>query len=497
MELQDYLRLLRKRWPVIVLVTLLTVAAAAGVTVLSPKVYSAHTQFFVSTSSGGDNNAVQLLQGSTFTQQRVKSYSQLLETPKVLGPVIDRLQLKTTPERLAEQVSATVPLDTVLIDVTVNDLNAQQAVDIAKALGQQFPTTIMELERVAGETVSPVKVTLVREPQVEPVPISPKPVRNIALGIVLGLLLGFGAALLRDLLDTTVKAPRDLEGITEEAVLGAISFDPDAAAHPLIVQVDPKSQRAEAFRSLRTNLQFVDVANQPRSIVITSSLPGEGKTTTAANLALTLAAGGSRVCVVEGDLRRPRLLEYFGFEGAVGLTDLLIGRGDLDDVLQQFGSSSMWILGSGEIPPNPSELLGSSMMSDVLRSLESRFDYVLVDAPPLLPVTDAAVLSTLVGGALVVIGAGVVTKDQVRRAFEALDAVQGNTLGVVLNRLPRDEVGGYGYAYDYSSESPRTNAKGKVKRRDRGRNKKRGKVVAVEQPGVERPQPARSLEPRA
>lgn len=453
MELRDYLRVIRKRWRLIAVVTLATLALAALATMLSPKVYSASTQFFVSTS--GADNADQLYLGSNFTQQRVKSYSQLLETPKVLGPVVDKLQLNTTAEQLAGQVSATVPLDTVLIEVTVTDHSPQQAALIAKTLGETFPATIDELEKVAAGKASPVKVTLVRDPIASTSPISPQPARNLALGVVLGLLLGLGAALLRDLLDTTIKTTRDLQGVTDETVIGTITYDRDAAAHPLIVQIDPKSPRAEAFRSLRTNLQFVDAANHPRSIVVTSSLPGEGKTTTTANLALTLAAGDSRVCLIEGDLRRPRLLEYLGYEGSVGLTDVLIGRAELDDVLQQFGESSMWVLGAGGIPPNPSELLGSPAMRHTLKALEARFDYVLIDAPPLLPVTDAAVLSTIVGGAVVVVGAGLVTKDHLHRALDTLTAVKGNTLGLVVNRLPRRDAGGYGsYEYTYSSESP-------------------------------------------
>lgn len=454
-DLQDYLRVVRKRWRLIALVTLAAIGLSALATVLSPKVYSAQTEFFVSTS-GGDN-AVQLLQGNTFTQQRVKSYAQLLETPKVLAPIRDKLGLDRTIDELAGQVSATVRLDTVLIEVTVTGSSPAQAAAIATALGEQFPTTIDELERVSEGQPSPVKITLVRETQVNPSPITPRPARNLALGLALGLLVGLGVALLRDHLDTTVKTSRDLDDVTQQTVIGTISFDPEASARPLIVQVDPRSQRAEAFRSLRTNLRFVDVANPPRSIVITSSLAGEGKTTTAANLALTLAQGGARVCLAEGDLRRPKLLEYLGYEGSVGLTDVLIGGAGLDEVLQQFGSSTLWVLGSGGIPPNPSELLGSPVMAETVQSLEDRFDYVLIDAPPLLPVTDAAVLSTHVDGALVVIGTGIVTKDQVRRALGALDAVNGRTLGLVLNRLPRKDAAGYGsYAYDYYGPSPGT-----------------------------------------
>lgn len=463
MELQDYLRVLRKRWQIIALVTLLGVGAAALLTALSPKSFSAQTQFFVSTS-GADNNG-SLLSGNTFTQERVKSYAQLLVTPKVLGPVIDELKLDTTPDRLASRIAATVPLDTVLIEVTVTDSTPEQAAKIANAIGAKFPATILAIEQVSAGQPSPVKVSVVREAQADLTPISPKPTRNIALGLVLGLLLGFGLALLRDILDTTIKGEHDLQGVTDKTIIGTIAFDSDAPDHPLIVQADPRSQRAEAFRSLRTNLRFVDAANHPRSIVLTSSLPGEGKSTTVANMALTMAASGQRVCIVEGDLRRPRLLDYMGLEGSVGLTDILIGRADLTDVLQQFGETSMWVLGAGAIPPNPSELLGSPIMANTLRELEARFDHVLIDAPPLLPVTDAAILTTIAGGALVVVGAGVVHKEHLRRALDALDAVNGNTLGLVLNRIPKGDGGHYGgYQYEYAAESGRERAKDRGKR---------------------------------
>ncbi len=458
MELQDYIRALRKRWPIIVLVTLLVVGATALLTVLTTKTYSSQTQFFVSTS--GADNSGSLLQGNTFSQQRVKSYAQLLDTPKVLDPVIATLKLGTTADQLAERVSATVPLDTVLIEVTVTDSSPEQAAKIADALGAQFPATIEQLEQLAAGQASPVKVTLVRTAQVDPTPVSPKPSRNLALGLVLGLLLGLGAALLRDRLDTTIKGERDAEEVTKATVIGAISYDADAPRHPLIVHADPRSPRAESFRSLRTNLRFIDAANHPRSMVFTSSVPGEGKTTTTANLALTIAAAGQQVCVVEGDLRRPRLLDYMGLEGSVGLTDILIGRARMADTLQQFGDTSVWVLGAGAIPPNPSELLGSPTMASTIRELEDRFDYVLIDAPPLLPVTDAAILSTMAGGAVVVVGSGVVKRIHLRRALEALSSVNSNTLGLVLNRIPKSEEHSYGnYRYEYADNSERQWAK--------------------------------------
>jgi polysaccharide biosynthesis transport protein len=462
-ELKDYIRVIRKRWQIIVAVMLVVLAGAALATALSPKTYEADTRLFVSTSGSGDSSA--LLSGSNFTQQRVKSYADVITTPQVLDPVITSLKLNTTAAILGDQITATVPLDTVLIEVAVTNPDPRVAAQVADAVGKQFTRTVGDLESVTKGQSSPVKVTVVSAPTVPITPISPKPTRNLALGVVLGLLLGLGLALLRDLLDTTIKNEKDCQDVTDATVIGGIAFDPEASKNPLIVQADPHSPRAEAFRTLRTNLQFVDAANHPRSIVFTSSVPGEGKTTTTANLALTMAAGGGRICVIEGDLRRPRLLEYMGMDGTLGLTNVLIGQVELGEVLQQFAESSVYVIGAGSIPPNPSELLGSAAMVATLRELESRFDVVIIDTPPLLPVTDAAVLSTIAGGTVVVVGAGRVDRDHLARSLQSLDAVKGRVLGLVLNLVPTKGNDAYynyrdGYAPDVEGErSPRRLAK--------------------------------------
>ncbi|MCU1537400.1 MAG: Chromosome partitioning protein [Humibacillus sp.] len=463
MELRDYVEVVRKRWRIVALVALSVLAAAAVWTILTPKTYAATTQFFVSTTAAGDTNAASLQQGNTFTQARVKSYTQLLTSPKVLDPVIADAGLDISAEALAKQISAAVPLDTVVIEVTVTGASPEQARTIAASLDTIFPRTLSDIERLDGTKASPVKVTVVQQATADAAPVTPRPARNLVLGTALGLLLGLGLALLRETLDQRIRSAREVSAVTDATVIGGIAYDADAPEHPLIVQVDPRSPRAEAFRSLRTNLQFVNVADPPRSIVVTSSIAGEGKSTTAANLAISLSDAGKSVVIIEGDLRRPRLLEYLGFEGAVGLTDVLVGRLTVEETLQQFGRSRLWMLGSGPIPPNPSELLGSSRMADLIDALTATFDYVIVDAPPLLPVTDAAVVSTVVDGALVVVGAEVVTRDQLRHALAALESVSGNLLGVILNRLPAGGNNAYGtYSYRYEAEPTRGKAKGRT-----------------------------------
>lgn len=464
MEVRDYLRVLRKSWRLVVSVVLGTLIIAAVVTATTTPVYRATTQLFVSTPGG---NTSDLLQGSSFTQRQVATYADLMTTRAVLQPVIDRLDLGLSASELAKSVSATVPPGTVLIDISVLDTSPEQAATLANEIGGQFTQTVHDLESVDGS--SPVKATVVEPAEVPQSPVSPSPARNVAVAIALGIVSGLGVALLKDILDTRITSERDVSRVTAATIIGGIAFDREASKHPLIVQADPHSPRAEAFRTLRTNLQFVDAAERPRTLVFTSSMPGEGKTTTTANLALTMAASGSSVVVLEGDLRRPRLLDYMGMEGAVGLTNVLIGEADIEDVLQPFGESLV-VLGAGTIPPNPSELLGSQAMAHLLRYLEERFDCVIIDAPPLLPVTDAAVLAKLADGAIVVVGSKIIKRDHLARALQTLETVDAHVLGLVMNRLPvtgPDAYTYYGEGYRPESDAAPTRKSRKAAQEDR------------------------------
>lgn len=447
MELQDYLNVARKRWRAIMLVMLAVVGVAAASSALATRVYESNIQFFVSTTGASDSGA--LLQGSTFTQQRVKSYAQLLTTPRILDQVAE--STGADPEELEDNVIAANPPDTVLINVAVRDTAPEAAREIATAIAEVFPATIADLESPAGQETSPVKVTLVKPAAMPESPVSPKPMRNIGLALFLGLLAGLAAGLVREILDRTVKSLEDLKVVTERPVLGVIAYDPESAKRPLIVEVDPRSPRAEAFRALRTNFTFVDAADHPTTILVTSSIAGEGKSTVTMNLALAMAQAGASVCLIEADLRRPRVLEYMGLDGSIGLTDALIGQANINDLVQQYGDTNLWVLGSGAIPPNPSELLGSTAMRAVLEDLAAQFDQVIIDAPPVLPVTDSVVLSTVVDGAIVVAGSGLVERDQLAHTMGALESVNGRVLGLVLNRAAEGTGGQYAkYSYQYA-----------------------------------------------
>lgn len=450
MELRDYLRVLRKYWVLIVALALLGVAVAATYSLVKTPEYSSSAKVFVSTQSS--DNVQELAQGNTFTQQRVKTYADLVGTPIVLLPVIGTLELNITAAQLAQQVSASAPLDTTLIEITAMSEDPVLAAEIANTTAESLTGVVAKIETPENGESSPVKLTRVQEADVPNKPVSPNVPLNLALGLLVGLALGVGFAVLRETLDTRIRNERDVEGVTDIPLMGGIAFDPKAKQRPLIVQADPKSPRAESFRSLRTNLQFLDVSDQPRSYVITSSIQSEGKSTTAANLAIALTDAGHKVILIDADLRRPKLATYFDIEGAVGLSDVLIRRATLDDTIQQWGRGLLSILPAGAIPPNPSELLGSTVMQQLITGLEKQFDYVLIDAPPLLPVTDGALLARHTGGALLVVAAGRTHKNQLKGALESLTHVNASVAGLVMTMVPTKGPDAYGYArYGYGA----------------------------------------------
>jgi capsular exopolysaccharide synthesis family protein len=452
-ELRDYVRLLRRRWRLVALSVLLGLAAATAVTLASPKEYTATAQLFVSASDAGTGQQGASIStaytGGLFTQQRVKSYVSVITSIRTATLVKDDLGVVNTPMNLAAKFTATAPLDTVLINVSVKDTNPAMAQRLANSIGKVFPGLVDTIEKPNAGGVSPVKVSVVQPAQLPGAPTSPKPKLNLALGLLVGLGVGVGGAVLRETLDTSVKGPEQAQDLVGAPVLGAISYDPEASKKPLVVVSSPNSVRAEAFRQLRTNLQFVDIEHPLQSVVFTSSIPGEGKSTTTCNLAITLAQAGLKVILVEGDLRRPRIADYMGMEGAVGLTSVLLGRTSLDDSLQPWGDGALQVLASGPLPPNPSELLGSQGMQDLLRELEGRADIVIIDAPPLLPVTDAAVLGTLTSGVVMLIRSNETRREQLTRAVETVRAVGATMLGSVLNMVPTKGPDSYSYGYGY------------------------------------------------
>lgn len=445
MDLGDYLRIVRRSWILIAATALIGLLAGGSASVLTQPTYTADTQLFVAIQSSG--SVQELQQGNTFSQARVQSYVKTVDSPVVLQPVIETLGLPTTAEQLAKQVSASTEASTVLINISISDHSPVQAAAIAQAVAGSLVNAVDSLEKPKNGGSSPVSLSIIKPATAPTSPSSPNTRLNLLLGLLLGLGTGLAAAVIRTTMDNRIRGEADLNHITEAPLLGGIAFDQDAEKKPLLTQTPHQSPRAESFRQLRTNLQFANVSGHAKSVLVTSSVPGEGKSTTATNLSIALAQAGQSVCLIDADLRRPAVNEYLGLDRAAGLTTALVGLADVNDLLQPWGEDNLYVLASGQIPPNPSELLGSDEMKSLIARLEQAFDAVIIDAPPLLPVTDAAVLSQHVGGVLLVVGAQKLKRQDLERSLNALDMVGSNLLGIVMNRLPAKGPDSYAYSY--------------------------------------------------
>ena len=455
LDLRDYLRLIRRHWMLIIAATLIGVLFGGAASVLAKPIYTAETQLFVAIQSSGSVQELQL--GNNFSQARVQSYVKTVGSPAVLQPAIDSLGLQVTADELAANVKASTETSTVLINISASDTSAVQAAAVSQAVANSLIKVVDTLEKPRTGGTSPVSLSVIK-PAVAPLaPSSPNTKLNLLLGLLLGLAIGIAASILRSTLDSRIRSEADLRLVTNAPLLGGISFDQDATKKPLLTQTAAQSPRAESFRQLRTNLQFANVSGKAKTVLITSSVPGEGKSTTATNLAIALAQAGQTVCLVDADLRRPMVNEYLGLERNAGLTTALVGASDVNDLLQPWGNENLYVLTSGQIPPNPSELLGSTEMQDLIKRLEQAFETVLIDAPPLLPVTDAAVLSQHVGGVVLVAGSQKLRRQDLEKSLSSLTMVGANLLGVVLNRLPAKGPDAYAYAYYGHDQKSSTN----------------------------------------
>jgi polysaccharide biosynthesis transport protein len=433
--LQEHLRVLRERWRLVVLCLALGAVGAVAAFLLRPAQYTATLTLYVSSQVG--DTAQQAYQGAQLSQQRVTSYVELVGGRRVAEDVVRRLRLPEDPEDVLDRIEAVSTLDSVLIDVSVEDASPERAAELADAVGEVFVDLVDELER----PLDPAAPQAVAVRVVQPAVASTDPSSTglpvlLALGLLTGAALGVGGALLRHALDTSVTTPEQLHRAAGAPNLGTIAHDPEVPRRPPGPKADPQSPRAEAFRQLRTNLQFVDVDNPRKVLLVTSSMPAEGKTTTIVNLALAMSSAGNRVLVVEGDLRRPKVSELLGLERSVGLTSVLSGRVDVEPVVQPWGGGVFDVLSSGPLPPNPSELLASRQMQELLVELRQQYDVVLIDSPPLLPVTDAAAVAPSTDGAILVCRFKQTSRAEVEAARQALDAVSARLLGTVFTMVP-------------------------------------------------------------
>jgi capsular exopolysaccharide synthesis family protein len=491
---RTYLVLLRRRKWWMIALTLLGLGASLAFSFTAHKEYSATAQVLVQSSA--DASALGVAQAPV-SQTDVQTELTLVTSAPIIDSV--RRQLGSVPVVAAAQVGLTN-----VIAIAATSGSSPQAARIANAYARAFVayrqatasanlaaaeaqlrTQISRLARqlrslhgnarssaqanalfsqqaVLREQLAQMQVSgavnvggveLVTPAQPPTSPSSPQPARDALLGLAAGLIAGLGAAFLRDSLDDRLSSKESAEHAGGAPVLALVPMVPSWRRRQKAVVVavtEPTSPAAEAYRSLRTSLQFTGQERRLRSLVITSPAASEGKTSTLANLGVVFAQAGGRVLMVSCDLRRPRLGEFFGFDERSGLTTVLSGQQSLEEAIQPVsGHDRLWALPAGQVPPNPAELLNGPGARQVFTALAERFDLVIIDSPPILPVTDAVVLSQHADATLMVVAAGQTRRADLRRAAEKLDQVGVAVLGTVLNEVTKQTGYSYGYGYSY------------------------------------------------
>ncbi|WP_198597836.1 polysaccharide biosynthesis tyrosine autokinase [Blastococcus atacamensis] len=454
MEFRDTMAALRAGWFLPVIGLLLGGAVGAVTALLMTPTYTSATQLFVTSTDATSTAAA--FQGSQFSQNRVTSYVQLLTSERLADRVISDLELELSPRELQERIEASVIPDTTVLDIVVTDSSPERARDLAAAIASEFTLLVEEVETTTTTptdpaeppvTTVPVKVTVLDSPEVPTSPASPNLYRNIAVGLVIGLVVGFASAYFRVRLDRSVRDPKVASAVAGAPVIGVVTRDPHLAKEHVLAR-HSRSAAAESFRQMRTNLQFLNVDQPPRVIMVSSSVAGEGKSTVAVNLAISLAEGGHRVAIVEADLRRPRVTKYLGLVDGAGLTSILSGAADLGDVLQTYGNGNLSVLAAGSIPPNPSELLSSSRLAGLVDDLRARNDFVIFDTPPLLPVSDGSAVAVVMDGVVLTVQHGKTRREELEQSAAVLTRVGAKTLGVVLTVVPPSADASRVYGYD-------------------------------------------------
>lgn len=437
MDLLQIWVLARRNWRPLLASLALGLGLAVVVSWLQPQLYAASTTGYV--VAGTSQTVGDAFAGKNLAAEKAATYLPLVQSRSVADGVAAELGIDAAEVRLDASNEG------VIFTLTATASSPELARAMADAGIRATSTAANDLETMTvsgegtGQTV--VGIIPVEMANTPTAPVSPNWSVNLALGVFLGLLAGAGALVARDRLDVRVRRPAELEQITGAAALGVIP-----AAEVLAEKTDltgDRSAAAETLRKLRTNLRFVSVDKPLRTLVVTSPNEGEGKSTIATHLARLLADSGRPTILVDADLRRPRLAGHFGVDGGVGLTQVLVGEFDLDDAIRPLGRG-LTLLPAGAIPPNPSELVGSDRMRAVIDRLA--LDHtVVIDAPPLLPVTDAGLLTAAADGALLVVQHGRTLRDQVALAVRNLEQVNGRLFGFVLNRVPRKDVGAVVY----------------------------------------------------
>lgn len=443
MDVADLPAVLRRRYVAIILCLCAGFGGAWTLTENTEPVYRSSTRLLVNIPAV--DRVQEALVGVQLSQTLLASYAAVATSRTAAAEISEALDGQLPPSAVQSQLQAVSVPDTLLLEISAVDKDPAVAQRLADAAGAEFLETVRDLER--GRT-APIEPSIVDPASRPSAPISPRPAANLTLGTLLGLIVGVGLAFLLERLDQSVRGPADLVGLSGRPLLGIVPHRKDFAAHPLVTREEAGTGMAESYRVLRTSVRFVDLDRPLKTLLVTSPMPGDGKTATATNLAVAMAQSGDRVLLVDADLRRSRVPDVMGVPREPGLTSVVLGDAREAEAICGV-SDRLFVLPPGPLPPNPSELLGSKQMADLVNRLGASADVIVFDGPPIVPVTDGQVLSNVVDGVILVARDGRTARDSITEAMRRLELVGANVVGCVLNGAASS--GDYAEEYQYSS----------------------------------------------
>jgi len=456
LDLRALLQVLAGGWKIILAITVLAVLISALLTFyyLTPNYQASSTVMVVQERDTPE----QIYDDVRTSRQLVETYQRLISSMTIMDEVIEILNLDYSFNKLEDMVEVNQKGETEIIEISATHQEPQKAARISNQVAEVFQNKV-------GDFYNIENVNIIDRARTPESPVSPRPNLNLAVAAVLGLMAGTGLVFLKEALDNTVKSKNELEQIIPVPILGIIPKQETVSkektkkkksslqskpAQNLEVISDHRSPVTEAFRAIRSNLEFASLDQKVKTLMMTSPDPNSGKSSSIANLGSVLSQTGARVLLVDADLRKPTLHSFFRLSNRNGLTSLLVNKHmELKEAVQVSFVDNLYLLTSGPLPPNPAELMGTEKMKELVGMLAENYDYVLYDTPPLNAVIDAAVLARLVDASVMIVRYGGTSREEIQHAWEQLKSTNTRVIGSILNEVPAGKHGHYYYYYRY------------------------------------------------
>lgn len=456
MTLSDYWQALRKRWPLILVLAVIGGIGGYAVAQLQPDVYRTQASVVVIPARGDSTS--ELVQGSSYVQGLVQTYTVVATSPAVLDPVIEDLDLEVSARSLATQITVDSPLNTTVLNVAVIGGDPALIVKIADAVARELAVAVEDLAPQTAAAASAVRVASISSAPEPDAPIAPNARLFAAVGALLGLMIGAAFALLRRLLATRIVSRSDISEVTDLPMLGEVYIAAAGATLPSTVRDAGTSLVAESVRGVAAALRFANVDDDTKVMLVTSADASEGKSSVSLALAQIIAEQGQSVLLIDADLRRGSVAELTGLEGAVGLTTVLVGDATEDEAIHSWGSPNLSVLARGATPPNPGQLLASEHLKQLIAKARLHFDVIIIDSPPVLAVSDPLWLAPIADGIVIVTRFRRTKRDALARTIAELEPARTRILGIVLNGTKQSNTNVY-YAQK-APEKPRWRLRG-------------------------------------